>query len=482
MLITRKTLSVLLVLVPVLVTWMCTPVEKEGKPNIVFFLVDDLGWKDTGFMGSTYFRTPNIDALAGSGMVFSNAYANAPNCAPTRACLMSGQYSPRHGVYTVATSERGKSALRKLIPVKNTTTLNGDVITIAEMLKKRGYVSASIGKWHLGEGPLAPTGQGFDVNIGGNKKGHPRSYYSPYHIRNLTDGPEGEYLTDRLASEAVRFIKREKDAPFFLYLPFYAVHSPIQGKKELAAKYEDKPCDRARCDPCYAAMIESVDMAVGKVIHTLDSLDLRRNTLIVFFSDNGPWFPVTTAEPLRGSKGMLYEGGIREPLIFSWPGVIAPGSSCDEPVIGLDFYPTFLEAAGVERPGQQVLDGVSLMPLLKGGEIGPRSLFWFFPVYLEPYAGMKKVWRQTPADAIRKGDWKLIEFFEDNHVELYNLAEDLGESNDLSETRKDKAEELLDELKEWRKALNAPVPAERNPEFDSVRYQQAVEQLSEGSK
>ncbi len=448
------------------------------KPNIVFFLVDDLGWKDTGFMGSAYFATPNIDALADAGMVFTGAYANAPNCAPTRACLMSGQYTPRHGIYTVASSERGQSALRKIIPVKNTTTLKSDVITIAEMLKQRGYTCASMGKWHLGDGPLGPLGQGFDVNVGGNTRGHPKSYYSPYHNKDLTDGPDGEYLTDRLAAEAVHFIESEKGHPFFLYLPFYAVHSPIQGKKELAGKYEDKPCDRARCNPYYAAMIESVDMAVGKVLRTLDSLDLRRNTVVVFFSDNGPWFPVTTAEPLRGSKGMLYEGGIREPLIISWPGVIASGTVTDVPVIGLDLYPTFLEIAGIDRPQHQTLDGLSLMPLLKGGNIRPRGLFWFFPVYLEPYAGMKKVWRQTPANAIRKGDWKLIEFFEDGHVELYNLAEDIGESKDLSGIRRDKAEELLDELRRWRKAVHAPVPMEKNPDFNPVLYQEALERVS----
>ncbi len=454
---------------------------KSGeKPNIVFLLADDMGWTDPGYMGSSFHLTPNIDALANVGMVFTNAYANAPNCAPTRACLMSGQYSPRHGVYTVGSSERGKSALRKLIPVENTTILSSDVVTIAEMLKEQGYACASMGKWHLGDGPTGPLGQGFDVNVGGNHAGHPRSYFSPYHNKDLPNGPQGEYLTDRLAEEAIRFIKKEKDNPFFLYLPFYAVHSPLQGKEELKKKYMGKPCDKARCNPYYAAMIESLDMAVGNILKTLDSLNLRRKTLVVFFSDNGPWFHVSTAEPLRGSKGMLYEGGIREPLIMSYPGIIKTGSSCEVPVIGLDLYSTFLELAGADPLDNQVLDGVSLVPLLKGKQIKERSLFWFFPAYLETYSNMKLVWRQTPANAIRKGDWKLIEYFEDDHIELYNLAYDIGETRDLSNVEKKKAGELLRELRLWRQEIHAPGLMDKNPEFDPELFKKALEEVSSG--
>jgi arylsulfatase A-like enzyme len=452
-----------------------TAADTSRTPNFVFILIDDMGWRDVGFMGSRYYETPNIDRLAAQGMVFTDAYANAPNCAPTRACLLSGQYGPRHGVYTVDSSARGSAAGRKLIPVANRTTLPAEIITLAEALRPAGYRSASMGKWHLGVDPdSGPVAQGFDVNVAGNLAGNPSSYFSPYRNKNLPDGPKGEYLTDRLTEEALAFIEANRANPFFLYLPHYAVHTPIQAKQELVAKYKKKPPDGGQGNPEYAAMIESVDQGVGAILAKLDQLGLADNTVVVFFSDNGgvggyrelgiAGGEITSNRPLRGGKGMLYEGGIREPTIVRWPAKVKAGTRCATPVIGLDFYPTFLEIAGAEKKPGQILDGESLVPLLTGtGTLKRDAIFWHFPAYLQ---GGKGTWRTTPAGAVRSGDWKLIEFFEDNRLELYNLADDIGEATDLAEKRPEKAKELHDRLVAWRKAVNAPVPTERNPQFD----------------
>jgi arylsulfatase A-like enzyme len=327
------------------------------KPNIVFFFIDDMGWTDLGFMGSEYYETPNIDRLAGEGMVFTDAYANAPNCAPSRACLMSGQYGPRHGIFTVGDPKRGNHPFRKLEPVPNKTVLADRFITIAESLKTNGYVSASMGKWHLGADPRS---QGFDVNIAGKEWGSPSGggYHSPYRYPNLVQKEKGEYLTDRLTQEAEKFIEANKDESFFLYLTHYAVHTPIQAKDELTAKYEKKPKSEHHKNAKYAAMVESVDDSVGAVLKKLDELKLAENTVVFFFSDNGGFGGATSNHPLRGSKGMLYEGGIREPMIVKWPGVTKPGSRCNEPVIGIDYYPTFLEITGTKSPADYTLDGV----------------------------------------------------------------------------------------------------------------------------
>jgi len=439
---------------------------RPRKCNILFILIDDLGWRDVGFMGSRYYETPDLDRLAAQGMVFTRAYANAPNCAPTRACLMSGQYTPRHGIYTVGSSARGNSRYRKLIPVKNTTTLDANVVTLAEALKPAGYVCASMGKWHLGGADeTKPTGQGFDVNVGGNAAGHPRSYFSPYRNRDLPDGPKGEYLTDRLTDEALKFIEANRDRPFFLYLPHYAVHTPIQAKAEMIAKYKAKKPDGGQKNPAYAAMIESTDQGVGRIMAKLDELKLADETVVVFFSDNGGHGQVTSMAPLRGSKGMLYEGGIREPMIVRWPGKVAAGSRCETAVIGVDFYPTFLEIAGAPVPKGKVLDGESLVGLMtRGKPLKRKAIFWHFPCYLQAYGPGR--WRTTPAGAVQQGDFKLLEFFEDGRLELYNLKEDIGESQDLAAKMPDKTQELHALLKAWRKRLGAPVPTQRNPDYD----------------
>lgn len=445
--------------------------DDNKRPNIVLIFIDDMGWRDVGFMGSEYYETPNIDRLAGQGMVFTNAYSNAPNCAPSRACLLSGQYTPRHGIYTVGTSSRGKSKLRKLIPIENTTVLDSNIITIAEAIKPAGYISASIGKWHLGDDPeFGPIAQGFDVNVGGYSAGHPQNgYFVPYKNPELPDGPPGEYLTDRLTDEALNFIETNKGRPFFLYLPHYAVHTPLQAKKELVEKYKKKPGSNGQNNPKYAAMIESTDQGVGRIMDKLDESGLTENTIVFFFSDNGGVKGITSNQPLRGGKGMLYEGGIREPMTVRWPGVVKPGTTCDTPVIGIDLFPTILEVVGVPIPENKLLDGKSIVPLLKGRrDLDRRAIFWHFPAYLEGKAegARDPYFRTRPAGSVRVGDFKLIEYFEDGALELYNLADDISEKNNLVESMPEKASELYQLMLDWRQKVNAPVPTKLNPEYN----------------
>lgn len=448
----------------------CT--SKSEKPNFIFFLVDDLGWKDVGYMGSKYYETPNIDQLASEGMIFTNAYANAANCAPTRASLMSGLYTPRHGVYTVGNPDRGQSGNRILIPSPNNIVLDGSFVTLAEALKAYGYTNCHVGKWHLGADELtSPEAQGFDVNIAGNHAGAPRSYFSPYKNANLPDGPEGEYLTDRLTDEALKFIESNKENPFFLYFAHYAVHMPIQAKDDITARYESKETDNGQDNPKYAAMVESTDQSMGRIMQKLNDLQLDQNTIVIFFSDNGGHGAVTSQHPLKGSKGMMYEGGIREPMIVRWPEKIRQGTTNNETVIGIDFFPTLVELAGGE-PGNLQLDGESLVPLLlESGSLERESIYWHFPAYLQSYKGIKnpdaltRGWRSVPSSVIRKGDWKLIEDFEDGSLQLYNLGSDISESSNLAESMPEKRDELLEDLRQWRTEVRAPVPKQRNPEY-----------------
>ncbi|MCB9208920.1 MAG: sulfatase [Ignavibacteriales bacterium] len=441
----------------------------DNRPNIVLILIDDLGWNDIGFMGSKFYETPNIDKLASNGMTFTNAYVTAPNCAPSRASLLTGQYTPRHHIYTVGTSERGKSELRKLIPPPNQTVLDTSKITIAEILQDKGYSTISIGKWHLGEDPdSGPEQQGFDINIGGNKSGHPSTYFSPFQNDQLRNKKENEYLTDRLNDEAVNFIEGNKDNPFFLYLSHYAVHTPIQAKKELIEKYDKKEKGEYHNNSTYAAMIQSVDEGVGKIVNTLDRLNLINNTIIIFLSDNGGFGGITSMHPLRGSKGMLYEGGIKVPMIISWPGKITANSVSNENVISLDIFPTLTDIINSKNPKDQVIDGISLTPILfEEKDIDREAIFWHFPAYLEGnYEGARDTFFRTrPCAALKVGDWKLIHFFENNDYELYNLKDDVGESQNLYKKRNKKAAELMRLLKEWQISINAPIPTEINPDY-----------------
>jgi arylsulfatase A-like enzyme len=444
---------------------------ERSKPNIIYINADDLGWADLGCQGSTFYQTPHLDQLARDGMTFSNAYAPAANCAPSRACVMSGQVSPRHGVYTVGDSERGHTQDRKIIPTKNTTVLADGIVTMAEALKADGYATGHVGKWHLGDDP---TTQGFDVNIAGFKGGSPSrgGYHSPYDFPNCKQEEKGEYLTDRLGMEAVKFIEVHKDRPFFLHLATHSVHTPIQAKADLIALYKKRTGSEAHNDPTYAAMIHSLDENVGRVLAKLDELGLAENTLVLFSSDNGGMWKISKQWPLRAGKGAYYEGGIREPLFVRWPGNIAAGSRCDVPVSGSDFYPTLLEAAGVAKTEGTLLDGVSLVPLLtQAGGIEDRALFWHFPIYLQGYGGGKvetrdPKFRTRPGSVVRKGKWKLHEYFEDGGLELYNLDADPGEKINLVDVMPAKAEELKEMLYAWRVEVNAPVPTELNPKYD----------------
>lgn len=441
------------------------------KPNIVFILIDDLGWTDLGYTGSGYYDTPNIDRLAGQGMIFTNAYANAANCAPTRASLLSGQYTPRHGIFTVANPARGDAKDRRLIPIENAREISLDKITIAEALKPAGYVSAAIGKWHIGH---TQTEQGFDYAVDRPELGYKRGHFNP----------DSTYLTDQLTEEAVHFITTNQDQPFLLYLAHHAVHTPIEAKPGVIAKYEDKAAEGCHSQAEYAAMIESVDESVGAIHKTLQELRLSENTILIFFSDNGGHGTYTCQQPLRGGKGMYYEGGIRVPMFAYWPGTIANGSESEIPVISTDFYPTFLELAGASQPTDYPLDGKSLWPLLNESETWEReALYWHFPAYLESYAGLRdasrdSTFRTRPVSVIRKGNWKLLQFHEEwsldggreniaanNAVELYDLSTDLGEVNNLADSEIEKRDELLNQLISWQKAINAPIPTEANTEY-----------------
>lgn len=440
--------------------------ESGRKPNFLFILIDDLGWRDTTFQGSKYYETPHIDRLASQGVVFTQAYAPGPSCAPSRACIMSGQYTPRHGVYTVGKADRGVAELRKLVPTPNTQTLRPDIITMAEALKAAGYRTCHIGKWHLGNDPeLGPRAQGFDENFGGSMAGQPKSYFSPYNNPTLADGPEGEYLTDRLTEEACAFMARNKDRPFLLYLPHYAVHVPLEAKKALEDKYKDKAADGGQNNPTYAAMIESTDQGIGRLMAKLDELNIADNTVVVFFSDNGGQLGITEQKPLRAGKGHLYEGGIRVPMIVRWPGVTKAGRKCTTPVIGIDFYPTFLAMAGAEAPTGHVLDGESILPLLRSddGRLKRDAIYWHFPCYLP---GSRNTFRITPSSVVRQGDWKLTEHFEDGRLELYNLANDIGETRDLAAAEPERVKALKKLLDQWHQSVGAKIPRRPNPEYN----------------
>ncbi len=440
--------------------------QKPAKPNILFILVDDLGWSDPSFMGNPVYETPNLDRLATEGVQFSNAYAPAANCAPSRACILSGRNTPEHGIYTVGSSKRGKSKDRKLIPTENRTVLHDSIFTLAEALKRNGYVSASIGKWHLGKDPQT---QGFDVNIGGTRAGHPKSYFSPYKNSTLKDGEDGEYLTDRLTNEAIGFINKNKTKPFFLYLPYFTVHTPLQGKEELITKYETKINKDKRFNAKYGAMVESMDKNVGRLLNTLKELKIEKNTIVIFLSDNGGLAHVSSQFPLRAGKGSYYEGGIRVPCIVKWPDKIKEYRKTDVPITGMDIFPTLMDV--VNDKNKYNLDGISLLPFLVGNqEIEERALVWHFPIYLEGVDPIKDEARDTlfrtrPGSVIRKGKWKLHEYFENNEFELYNLETDLQEQTDLSKKHPEKVLELIKDLETFRKNKNAPIPVEINEDY-----------------
>jgi len=451
------------------------------KLNVVFVLVDDLGYMDIGANNpSCFYETPNVDRLAASAMRFTDGYAACPVCSPTRYSIMTGKYPSRVDATNYFSGKRAE----RFRPARLHDRMDPEEVTLAEALKEHGYATFFAGKWHLGPTEqFWPKAQGFDVNRGGHHAGSPsggKKYFSPYGNPRLSDGPDGEHLPDRLASETCKFIEAHADKPFLAYLSFYSVHTPLMGRPDLVKKYQEKAArpglDKLGKDKLfaeeeqnfdtkqkrhvrvvqqhavYAAMVEAMDQAVGKVLKKLDELGLSDRTAVFFTADNGG---LSTAEgsptsnlPLRAGKGWLYEGGIREPYIVRWPGVTKPGSTCAVPVTSTDFYPTILEMAGLPAKPEQHLDGVSLVPLLRGGtSIERNALYWHYPHYANQGG--------FPGGAIRMGDWKLLERFEDGRVHLYNLAEDIGEQNDLAEQKSERVEKMRKRLHVWYKQVDA---------------------------
>ncbi len=438
----------LLALVCLLVSWSKLAAA-DSRPNFLVIFIDDMGSTDLGCYGSKFYQTPNIDRLAAEGMRFTQAYSACTVCSPSRAALMTGKYPAR--LHITDWIEGHKRPYAKLSVPEWTMELPTSEKTIATALKERGYATAHIGKWHL---TIPATEHGFDVSIADNGRGQPASYLVPYKNPNLSDGPPGEELTARCTEEAEKFIEAHRDQPWFMYLAHFAVHTPLGGKPEVIQKYRRLRQDGApQNNATYAAMVEAVDDSVGSLRAKLDALKLSEKTVIIFTSDNGGLLPVTKNLDVRAGKGSAYEGGVRVPAIVFWPGVTKPGSVSNAPVITMDWTATIAEAVGAKLPG----DGVSLLPLLEGGSIAKRNLAWHYPHYHPGGA--------TPYSALREGDFRLVEFFEDDHLELYDLASDPFEKHDLAESQSAKASELRAKLETWRQEVGAQLPTP-NPKFD----------------
>jgi arylsulfatase A-like enzyme len=449
--------------------------NRENKPNIVVIIADDLGWADVGYNGARFFETPNIDRLAADGMVFDRFYPSAANCAPSRASLLTGMYSPRHRVYIPQGVSRGGDVakMRFKVPTQgqdssfNTFPVNINHVapefeSLAELLQKSGYVSARLGKWHIGD-----DNQGFDINSASgiigeitNVGGTEERYYDDVHV------------AERLTDAALQFMEENKHRPFFVYLSHWEVHTPLAARDERIAYYKEKLSNwpDKNIDPVYAAEVEQVDISVGRVLDKLKEIGLEDNTIVIFTSDNGGLSTVTSNAPLRAGKGTFYEGGIRVPFCIKWPGVTKAGTRTDIPVIGVDLMPTFADIAHAALPENQPVDGKSFVPILKGEPFDrERPIFFHFPLYLggngpvlPSYDGMENYWRAVPSSVIMSGDWKLIYYYEYDRCELFNLREDISEGNDLSGKESGVAKRLLNELIKWTKEVDAPVPSVLN--------------------
>ena len=430
---------------------------KPRSPNIILINVDDLGWRDTGVYGSSYYETPFINMLAKQGVMFKNAYAAGSNCTPSRAALITGQSMVNTGVYAVGTSNRGDKTKQKLKPIANSTFADS-LVTIAEELNSSGYRTACIGKWDFHRDPIS---DGFDVAVAGGKLGFPKSHFSPYQFLgdNLKDGPEGENLCDRMTDEAISFIQDNSTQNFFLYLSYFSVHYPVQSKKQLKQKYISKPAGQYQNDPTYAGMIENLDLNIGKLIHNLEQRKLLDNTAIIFTSDNGGTF---SNYPLRGGKGVYYEGGIKIPLIIKYKNLKSKGIISDKLVSHLDIYPTIIDLVGLKKSSKRNLEGESLLDIISVDYADTRPLFWHFPIYLGGYPkhhGSSDYFRQIPGSAVRKGEWKLFHYFENDNIELYNLKNDPGEKDNLADKHPNKTSELISILNDWRSKVSAPIPS-----------------------
>lgn len=432
-------------------------------PNIILINIDDLGWTDLSCNGSSYYETPHVDNLRKKGVWFQRAYAGAANSAPSRACMLTGQNTPRHGIYTVDSPNRGDRKLRKLMGFPNRKELLPNVQLLPRMLKKIGYQTFHVGKWHVTKNPCD---YGMDVNVAGGSMGNPVTYFAPYQNENLADGEDGEFLTDRLGDEAVKLVlNADEKKPYFLYYAPYAVHTPLQAPGELVEKYRNKKTTEAHYNPVYAALVEVMDRNVGKILKAVEGSGMADRTVVIFTSDNGGVYDISKQWPLRAGKGAFYEGGIRVPLIIYQPGKIESRSINNALVSHLDLFPTIADLTGFSS--ELLMDGKSLLPLLKNGEDedwNNRSLYWHFPAYLE--GGNKETqdrfFRTRPVSVIVKGNWKLIENYEDGTFELYNLKIDVGEHCNVAVDFPEKLEELKMMLDEWKKEIKAPCDFKRN--------------------
>ena len=471
------------------------------QPNVLFILVDDMGARDLSNEGSTFYESPNIDRIAKEGMKFSRGYATCQVCSPSRASILTGKYPTNHGITTWIGDRSGEAwpANRSdsHLPPEYERNLRASEITLAETMKNAGYKTFFAGKWHLGSEGSWPTDHGFDINKGGWDVGGPRGgFFSPYINPNLESGPEGESLTLRLGQETAAFIEANKDKPFLAYLSFYTVHAPIQTTQTLWKKYRDKAekmeltneKERFLFDrrlnvrqvqdcPIYAGMIEQLDQSIGTVLTRIDEHGLEDNTIICFTSDNGGVSSgdayATSNLPLRGGKGRQWEGGIREPFYIKAPGVTKQGSKSNTPVNGIDWYPTLLDLCGIEIPKKQNVDGVSLVPLLKGKTIQDRPLYWHFPHYGNQGG--------EPSSIIMEGDWKLIHYHEDGRDELYHLGNDIGEQNDIVEKESKRAQIMRKKLDDWLKQTKATFP-QPDPKFDNGKREARWENIKSSGK
>jgi arylsulfatase A-like enzyme len=462
-----KQLSRVISIVAFLLPITLSAAESQRPPNIVLIFADDLGWNDVGYNDEgDFIETPHLDQLAKEGMIFTNAYAGMGNCVPSRACLLSGKYTPRHDVYAVGDTDRGPKKQMRLVPIPNVNGLKGSYVTFADELKAAGYVTGIFGKWHFADHPKE---LGFDV-----------APDAPHAKNKAQEDPKGIYS---MTSAACQFMEKNKDQPFLLYVPHHAIHTPLQARKETLARFEAKKPDARGRPAIYGASVYDMDDGIGQLLKKLKDLGLEENTMVVFTSDNGAT-QQSSQEPLRGSKGGYYEGGIREPMIARWPGVTKAGSTCATPVINLDLFPTFLAVA--KASSKEILDGENLMPLLtEKGPLQRQAIFWHFPGYIDNPVNrgrerdVRSGFRSRPVTVIRKGDWKLHLFHEEwqldggrekiatNHaVELYHLSEDPGERHDLSSTQIHKRDELLDELLAWQKRTGAKLASVPNPGYD----------------
>ena len=456
------------------------------RPNVLFILADDLGWRDLSNEGSDFYESPHIDRIANEGMKFTRGYATCQVCSPSRASIMTGKYPARLAITDWIGAAEGDQWKRntKLLPATYNHILPAEDITMAEAFRESGYRTFFAGKWHLGGEGSLPTDHGFEFNVGGHHRGSPPGgFFSPWNNPQMKSGPKGELLPLRLGRETASFIESHKDEPFFAFLSFYSVHAPLQTTKKLWQKYRDKalaageqpdsrffvdrttPVRQVQDNPLYGGMVESMDDSIGIVMAKLDELGLSENTIVVFTSDNGGVSAgdgkATSNLPLRGGKGRQWEGGIREPYYIMWPKKIAAGSKCATPVTGTDFYPTLLELTGQKLRDGQHVDGVSLVPLLNEKLIENRDLYWHYPHYGNQGG--------EPSSIVIRGDWKLIRYYEDNRIELYNIADDVGEESNVADANPEVAAVLKKQLSGWLQDVDARMPMP-NPDFSAAEH------------